>query len=648
VYSGVVMTTRAVVIGLTLVVLLAIGIPYGDLVVRGTWVGLTAFPISSLFVFFLLVGFVNAVLRKLGRGMNTGELLLIYSMTLVAAGIPSFGLTALLIPYIAGPFYFATPENGYAQTIQPYWPDWLHPASQRSVDALYEGLRDGQAIPWGDWLLPLGAFTVLVLAVYAVFFGLCAILRKRWVDEEKLVFPLVQLPVGMATYGKSKHPLSPWLRDKIMWGFFIVPFSIHTLNGLHYYFPAVPSINVHLISLDTYLTNCPWDAMSPLRIRLLFTIIGLAYLLPSELSFSLWFFFFFFLAQQVIGRSLGVPMPSVQAYPVRQFVAHQMIGGIIAYGMYGFWTARGQVRDVVAKAVGHHAAGDDSREALPYRVAFWSVAGGLAVVSLWGGFAGASLVATLVLFLLYFLVHIVAVRLVCEGGMLYVQHPFRPLNIMLAATGSRRLGAQSVTILALLDHLFMLDNRSPLMPEIMQSLRMADAGGLSRRKLTVALAVSVLIAIGCSYWSYLRLMYTYGGTSLNPGFTSYYTRNLYCTWVNHLNVAGEDASGMTFVRMSAGAATMLGILFMHRNFLWWPLHPIGYLMGASWPMINFWFPILVGWLLKSLVLRLAGPKIYRKLIPGFMGLVLAEFLSAGMWVIVDALGGVRGHEVFSF
>ena len=72
------------------------------------------------------------------------------------------------------------------------------------------------------------------------------------------------------------------------------------------------------------------------------------------------------------------------------------------------------------------------------------------------------------------------------------------------------------------------------------------------------------------------------------------------------------------------------------------------LMGASWPAINFWFPVFVGWLIKSLVLRLGGPKIYRKLIPGFMGLVLAEFVSAGLWVIVDGLTGVRGHEVFSF
>jgi len=71
-------------------------------------------------------------------------------------------------------------------------------------------------------------------------------------------------------------------------------------------------------------------------------------------------------------------------------------------------------------------------------------------------------------------------------------------------------------------------------------------------------------------------------------------------------------------------------------------------MGASWPMINFWFPVFVGWLCKTAILHYGGPKVYRRLLPGFLGLVLAEFTAAGLWVVVDFFTGVRGHEVFSF
>jgi hypothetical protein len=642
-------TLRAWLIGLAAVVVLGVVTPYSDLVMRGTWIGLTALPISGLFVLLLLVLVVNALLRGLGRGLAAGEMLFVYTMVLVAAGIPSFGLTALLVPYLAGPFYFASPENRYEQVLHPHLPTWWHPRSDAAITALYEGVRGSQAIPWGEWVTPLAAWSVLVLAVYAVFFCLSTLLRRRWVDDEKLVFPLVQLPVEMSQRPDADRRLvAPFFRNPVMWGFFLVPFTVHTLNGLRFYLPGLPGINVHLVSLDGYLQTRPWNAMAPLWLRFLFSIIGLAYLLPQDLSFSLWFFYFFFLVQQVVASALGYHPAAVQAYPVRKFVAHQMIAGILVYAVTHLWAGRARLGEAWRGALKADPSVDDAREPLPFRTALVGLGLGLAVVVLWSSAAGASAVGALSVFVLYFLVHIVAVRLVCEGGMLYVQHPYRPLNLVLAAVGSRALGPGRITTLALFDHLFMLDNRSPLMPGIMQSYKIADSAGLNRRQVTAGMAVAVVLAMLTSYVSYLRLMYRYGGATMNPWFTTYYTNNLYCTWTSYLIQTGEPANPREFLTMAVGVASMWGLLFMHRTFLWWPLHPIGYLMGASWPMINFWFPIFVGWVLKSIVLRYGGAKLYRRLIPGALGLVLAEFVSAGMWVPIDALCGVRGHQIFSF
>lgn len=646
------MTARAVAIGLVAVLAIGLVTPYSDLVMRGTWVGLTAFPISAFFLLLVLAAAVNVIPRRLGFGLSTAELLVIYCMMLVAAGIPSFGLTGLLIPYMAGPFYFASPENRWEETLWPHFADWLHPDPGRATTGLYEGLRPGTPIPWGDWIGPLAAWSVLVLGVYSVFFCLSALLRKRWVDDEKLVFPLVHLPLEMTRYEAPAQPVPPFFANRIMWLFFLVPFLIHALNGLHHYYPAVPGINVHRVPLDTYITERPWTALSPLWLRFLFSIIGLAYLLPGELSFSLWVFYFFFLLQQVAGSALGFPMPSVQAYPVRRFVAHQMIGGIVLHFALGMAAARPRLAEIWRAAIGGRGdagrAADDRHEALPYSLAFWGLVCGLLVICLWGTAAGAGFALTLIIFLLYFVVHTVAVRLVCEGGMLYVQHPFRPFNMMIAAAGTRALGPGPIAILGLFDHLFMLDNRSPLMPGIMQSLRMADAGPVPRRSLLGALAGAVVLAMGVSFFAYLRLMYIHGGTALNTWFTTYYTNNLYSTWTNHLIVNGEPAMPGAFVVMAAGALSMWGLTYMHRTHLWWPLHPIGYLMGASWPMINFWFPVMLGWLIKTTVLKFGGHKVYQRLVPGFLGLILAEFAAAGLWVLIDLFTGVRGHEIFSF
>lgn len=364
-------------------------------------------------------------------------------------------------------------------------------------------------------------------------------------------------------------------------------------------------------------------------------------------------FHFFFLGQQVVGEALGAPMPSVQAYPVRRFIAHQMIGGILCFLALGLAASRERLAEIWAHARRPLVGGPaperaDCEEPMPYAVAWWGAVAGLGLIVAWGVAAGASGAATLVLFVLFFAVHVVAVRLVCEGGMLYVQHPYRPLNIMLAAVGTRGLGDRTVAILALLDHLLMLDNRSPLMPSLMQSMRIADDAGLDRRRLFKALAGAVALAVIVSYAAYLRLMYRHGGTGLNTWFTSYYARNLYCTWTNHLVVSGEPAQPWAFGTMGVGAACMAGIVSLHRTYLAWPLHPIGYLMGASWPMLNYWFPILLGWLLKSTVVRLGGHRAYRRALPGALGLIFGEFFSAGAWTLVDMIAGVRGHSIFSF
>jgi hypothetical protein len=642
------MTRRAILIGVCAVLVIGIGTPYADLVMRGTWVGLTAFPISALFVLIALVGGLNAVLRRFGKGLSTAEMLLVYCMSLVAGGIPSFGLTGLLIPYIAGPFYFATPENKFAQVLHPYIPSWFHPQSQDAIVKLYEGVSEGGKIPWGQWAIPLAVWTLLAFIVYGAFFCLSTILRKRWIDDEKLVFPLLQLPIEMSSYGGDTRAIAPFFRNTTMWAFFSVPFLIHSVNGLHYYVPAVPTINIHMIDLGRYIQDRPWNAMSPFYIRGLFSMVGLAYLLPSELSFSLWVFYFFFMIQAVIGNAMGMPMPGVQAYGTKEFIAQQMWGGIITSGILGLAAARPRLEEIFGKALGRRPDVDDSGEPLSYSLAFRGLIACIIALGIWGAAAGAQFSATVFIFALYFLIHIVAVRLVCEGGMLYVQHPFRPLNMMLNAVGSRGLGPRNLAILGYFDHLWMVDNRSPLMPGIMQSLRLADSGKLPRRPLAKALALAILLAVVSSYASYLRLMYRYGGSTLHEWFTTYYTRNLYCTWITQLITSGEPAKPLAFVNMGVGAATMWGVTYMHHTFLWWPLHPIGYLMGASWPMINFWFPVFLGWLLKTTILRVAGPKVYRNLIPGFLGLVLAEFTCAGLWVIVDLCAGVRGHEIFSF
>ena len=634
---------RAWLLGLLGAALLAIFIPYSDLVLRGTWLGLTAFPIGS-FCGLLVLLVINAPLRRLGRGLTGAELLVAYAMMMVAVGIASFGLVGLLVPYAAGPAYFTSPENHYSETILRFLPHWLllPPDVGR---ALYEGLPPGGSLPWTIWLRPAVGWGLLVAGAYLFLATGIAFVKRPWIESERLVFPLGVLPLELTRYDEGREPWPSYLRDPVVWGFFAVPFLVHAVNGIHHYVPAVPPINIHRIDVGALISGRYGEAVSPFWIRGLFTVIGLTYLLPSDLGLSLWVCYVGFLAEQMIGARMGFAMPFVQAFPVRRFVALQMIGGVLIYGLSLIWQVRGQVARQLQLAL---RRGDDATEPIaPLWLGLGMVAGA-ALLLVWAELAGVGAAPVAILFVLFGILQIVATRLVAEAGMLYVQHPFRPLNLMLTAVGSSGLGVSRLPGLVLLDHLFMLDNRSPLQPALLQGWKFAAEADFAPRNLAWGQAATIALVVPLALAAYLRLMLRHGGTALNPWFTSYYTNNLFGSWASHLVLRGDVARPIDFAWLLGGAGTMLAMLTLHHRLPRWPLHPAGYLMGASWPMINFWFPVMVGWLLKSLTLRFGGARWYRRLLPGFLALILAEYASAGMWVLIDAICGLRGHEIFTF
>ena len=53
-----------------------------------------------------------------------------------------------------------------------------------------------------------------------------------------------------------------------------------------------------------------------------------------------------------------------------------------------------------------------------------------------------------------------------------------------------------------------------------------------------------------------------------------------------------------------GVGFMVFLLFMRYTFIWWPLHPVGYIMHLSWATKCLWASFFIGWLLKFFILRM--------------------------------------------
>lgn len=226
-----------------------------------------------------------------------------------------------------------------------------------------------------------------------------------------------------------------------------------------------------------------------------------------------------------------------------------------------------------------------------------------------------------------------------------MQQQFRPLELIIPFTGSAAIAPASITMIALFEQAFVRDIRATLMPFLMDGYKISDSMNVKKRQVTIAMVCSVVIAVVVSYAAVLAFMYKYGGVNLDNWFTQGYPGGVTSSRIADLLNRPRKPSIRDIISMIAGGGGMIFLLWMRRLFLWWPFHPLGYIMGISWPVLQLWFSIFIAWLAKVIVLKIGGIKVYRMLVPGFLGLILGEFVTIGVWALVDFFLGVKGHQI---
>ena len=189
-------TFRAIALGALLALAINLACPYSVLVLQNA--GLTSDYITAgaMMLFLVLVGLINPALKSLrtGWGLSGVELIVVFVMMVVGCAIPTWGLVTNLFHILTRPFYYATPENGWVDLVHPLIPGWLAPRDPDVARYFYEGLPAGQGIPWSEWAVPMLAWGSAMLAVFLLMVCTMVILRRPWVEQERLVFPLTQLP----------------------------------------------------------------------------------------------------------------------------------------------------------------------------------------------------------------------------------------------------------------------------------------------------------------------------------------------------------------------------------------------------------------------------------------------------------------------
>lgn len=660
-------TPRVIVFSLALAVVFGYFIPIVDYKCQNTFMGAAHLPAAAVAVLLLLLLVINPLLHLVSARLRftRNETLTVYITCLFSALVPGRGSENFFVPNILASFYFANAENKWLSYLQPYIKPWFTPAitatgqyNKKVVEAWYTGLRSGAHIPWDAWILPLIAWGLIIFAVHFMHGCLGIMLRAQWGEREALAFPLLRLPLELTEdmdHRDAAARAPRFFRNPLMWIGFIIAVYIEMVNGLNFYFPQVPQFPLS-IPTGPLLVDAPWNQIGGLTIQIFPTVVGITYLLTSEVSFSLWFVYLFTKIELIIAYYLGF-MPNSMPTPLwtrgwaKGMIGYQQFGSYFAYVALVLWIGREHFAHIIRRAFGRDAAGaEELSEPVSYPAAFWGFVVAFSFIILWTVAAGVSVPVALLMWVSYLVIALGLTRVVAEGGLMFVHTgwmPMGPLAFLFGGGPGKLFSPATVAPASIISGGLMLELRGFLLPSFVQSFKLAHDRKIAMRPLVLLIGAVTLISFWISIWVVIRLGYLVGGLQLQNWWVQGGATQPAQHTIGIARGLNEDY-WLNWVWFGVGAVATYGMMLARSRLVWFPLHPIGLMMSVPFALASMWFSIFVGWLFKTLISRFGGADGYRKTIPLFLGLALGDICMVVFWVAIDAWQGRTNHSLLPF
>ena len=638
------LTARALGFSVVTAGLIGFLFPWANLVLRGTRPANTSLPFGIVAIFFILVAVVNPLLKLLSRrlGLTRSDLLVVFVAALLASSVVTWGLVGQLLPIMTGATYFATPENHWQELIVENTVEWLAVTDERAAAQFYEGTITGAGIPWEAWALPLGMWAVFIAALAAASIGLMMLVHRQWIEHERLVYPLMWLPIEMTT-GESRSRLWPdLLRNRLLWIGVAIAVIPSIFIGLRHYYPVVPDLSLR------------FDATIPieqerilLRLWVNFAVVAFAYLINADLGFSLTFFALFSAFQTPVMRLMGVSAGAREVYSAGSLaVSNQAMGAMVFLAAASLWAARVEIAGGFRQALGWLGASRSDAAGSIGGAGALCLTGGLIGMIWWLMASGLSAIASILLIFAAFVTFTALTRAAVQGGVPVSRAALIPQSFVLNALGSRGVGPAGIVSLAY-SFAWGADIRVFLMPFAAHGLKVWHESGVNRRRFLPLAAITLAVALVVSTFVTLSLAYERGGTTLSSWLFGGCPRAAFTYAATSLQ--NPVTPGLSWwLWMVAGAGAMWGLTAMHMRFIGWPLHPLGFAIAPTQPVQDLWFSIMIGWLTKAVTLRYGGFRSYDRGIKVMLGLILGQALVCAGWLVVDAITGSTGNMIFVY
>jgi hypothetical protein len=600
-------------------------------------------PVVLLFFVVLANLLVVRVARRFA--LHQGELLALYAMLTLGTCAGGIGFVQFLVNQMAGVFYYATGENGWKEILWPHIPLWFAPRDPAVLHGFFRGnstLYDSAVLT--AWAVPVLAWSAFIFALFWTLLCATTLMRRSWVEEERLTFPLAQLPLQMTEPGgTTAFWKSPW-----MWAGFLLAGALESVNFLNFLYPSIPSIPIKPVGpneLDGFFTIRPWSEAGMFRLAFYPFAIGIGYLLSLEVSFSCWSFYLCAKAANVLSAALGFSAGGGSGPANRApFLREQSVGAFLAIAIFSLWTARRAL--AVAWQEMRRPTGADRTELMSSRLARLGGGGGILFLVAFLSISGLAFPVALLFVLVYLCFALTLARIVSEAGAGWAWAPDWNATVFTTdAVGATSLSATSLVILHGYTS-FTYDMRDNPMPQQVQGAKLAQAVDLSPRALLGPLVWASAFGILAAFWAHLSIYYTYGAASakVRPWLTGFGTAPFRQAATLIATPTAQDVPGL--VAAGFGMLLAVGLSLLRQRLPWWPLHPLGYALATTSSMDYMWFPFFLAWLAKWITLRYGGIQAYRSALPFFLGLILGDYVVPALWGLFGMVTGYQQYMAF--
>ena len=488
-------------------------------------------------------------------------------------------------------------------------------------------LSTGGPIDWGAWATPITWFWLHNITMGIFMLSVATLFRRLWIDVERVPFPQALIAYELAKGNVSERGWSKFFIIGIIIGLaFQIPV---TLTGIFPWFPDIYGVQYRTCPMLTrwFGGDEPMGAI-PGMMSMTYnpTAVAVAYLAPLSVQFSTWFFaVMYMVAVQIAwymgfytgitdigtcGRFWCTPSPTTE--PPLKFGAIA-VGALVAMGLMHLILNRHYLSEVFRAA--SKGSSEFKDEAMSYRTCLLIMgASAVAAIAFWM-WSGLSFIDALFLPITAFCIWYPMNRLFglagaywrsADKGLVFFRllHPTCHTPVTTQEYLIYRTAVQSCS-------------DTPTYPwggaavSAFTSYKFASLAGLSSRNTFKTLLAALLIAPLASHVSFIWLLHTVGGEHIG-------------IWSSWFLGIGERISQMPdwwsatparepWVEYAAIGAVLMAVLsWLHARFVWFPLEPIGYILGTTAASILFglWSAFLVAWILKMLTLRIGGAKLY--------------------------------------